>query len=192
MSSVDFTADSPYARFGELAVKATVDARKSFIRKTYAHLTAAVYGLVLIEMLYFKTLPLDEWVPNLFNQKFGWFALFGGYMLISWIAQNWAISGASLGKQYAGLITYVLAFSVILCPMLWIANHFAMQVGGQSYNSITVAAVESLRRALPALMPLKRIAVLMTPVAPPRAPPFIASTPTSFSASPKSLSFLKT
>ena len=49
-----------------LAVDATVDARKTFIRKTYAHLTAAIYGLVLIEFLYFKTLPLDNWVPQLF------------------------------------------------------------------------------------------------------------------------------
>ena len=86
MNSAEYIADSPYARFGELAASATVDARKSFIRKTYAHLTAAIYGLVLIEMLYFKTLPLDNWVPNLFSQKFGWFALFGGYMVISWIA----------------------------------------------------------------------------------------------------------
>ena len=141
MNSAEFIADSPYARFGELAASATVDARKSFIRKTYAHLTAAIYGLVLIEMLYFKTLPLDNWVPNLFSQKFGWFALFGGYMVISWIAQSWAISGATLGKQYAGLIGYVFAFSVILCPMLWIANHFAMQVAGQSFSAITVAAI---------------------------------------------------
>src|SRR5690348_7358583 len=141
MNSADYIADSPYARFGDLAVNATVDDRKTFIRKTYAHLTAAIYGLVLVEFLYFKTLPLDDWVPNLFHQKFGWLALFGGYMLISWIAQSWAISGATLGKQYAGLITYVVAFSIILCPMLWIANQFAMPFGNQSFNAITVAAI---------------------------------------------------
>ena len=51
------------------------------------------------------------------------------------------MSAATLGKQYAGLIGYVFAFSVILCPMLWIANHFAMQVAGQSFSAITVAAI---------------------------------------------------
>jgi FtsH-binding integral membrane protein len=144
MNSADYLADNPYARFGDLAVNATVDSRKAFIRKTYAHLTAAIYGLVLIEFLYFKTLPLDNWVPNLFAERWGWLALFGGYMLVSWIAQNWATSAASLGKQYAGLATYVFAFSVILCPMLWIANHFATPIGGQSFSPITVAAVATL------------------------------------------------
>jgi uncharacterized protein len=141
MNSAEYLADNPYARFGDLAVNATVDDRKTFIRKTYAHLTAAIYGLVLVEFLYFKTLPLGEWVPNLFQQQFGWLALFGGYMVISWIAQSWAISGATLGKQYAGLVSYVLAFSVILCPLLWIANHYAMRFGNESYNAITVAAI---------------------------------------------------
>jgi len=144
MNSADFQADSPYARFGDLAVDATVDARKTFIRKTYAHLTAAIYGLVLIEFLYFKTLDLDNLVPRLFAERWGWLALFGGYMLISWIAQSWATSGASLGKQYAGLATYVFAFSVILCPMLWIANKFATPIGGHTYSPILVAAVATL------------------------------------------------
>jgi FtsH-binding integral membrane protein len=144
MNSADYLADNPYARFGDLAVNATVDDRKTFIRKTYAHLTAAIYGLVLIEFLYFKTLPLDNWVPNLFQERFGWIALFGGYMVISWIAQSWANSAASLGKQYAGLAGYVFAFSVILCPMLWIANHFATPIGGHSYSAIAVAAVATV------------------------------------------------
>jgi FtsH-binding integral membrane protein len=141
MNSADYIADTPYARFGDLAIEATADSRMTFIRKTYAHLTAAVYGLVLLEFLYFKTLDLDNLVPNLFSQRWGWLALFGGYMVISWIAQSWAISGATLGKQYAGLITYVVAFSIILCPMLWIANHFTTPIGSGSYSPILVAAV---------------------------------------------------
>src|SRR2546423_10397758 len=141
MNSAEYLADNPYARFGDLAIDAPVDARKTFIRKTYAHLTAAIYGLVLIEFLYFKTLDLDNLVPRLFAERWGWLALFGGYMLISWIAQSWATSGASLGKQYAGLATYVFAFSVILCPMLWIANKFATPIGGHTFSPILVAAV---------------------------------------------------
>jgi FtsH-binding integral membrane protein len=62
-------------------------------------------------------------------------------MLISYIADNWARSGATLGKQYAGLATYVFAFSVILCPLLWIANHYTMPLAGGSYSPILVAAV---------------------------------------------------
>jgi FtsH-binding integral membrane protein len=141
MNSADYIADNPYARFGDLAIEAPADARMTFIRKTYAHLTAAVYGLVLLEFLYFKTLDIDTLSRNLFSQRWGWLALFGGYMVISWIAQSWATSGATLGKQYAGLATYVFAFSVILCPMLWIANFYTTPVGSGSYSPILVAAV---------------------------------------------------
>ena len=71
MNSADYLADNPYARFGDVAVDATVDARRTFIRKTYTHLTAAIYGLVCLEFLYFKTLPLDEWVPQMFATAAG-------------------------------------------------------------------------------------------------------------------------
>ena len=46
MNSAEFQADTPYARFGTLAIDAPVDARRTFIRKTYTHLTAAIYAFV--------------------------------------------------------------------------------------------------------------------------------------------------
>lgn len=144
MNSGEFLADTPYARFGSLAIEATVDARRTFIRKTYLHLTAAIYALVLLEFLYFKTLNLNNLVPALFAQRWGWLALFGGYMVVSWIADRWARSDTSAGMQYAGLAAYVFAFSVILCPLLWIANHFVMPFGGTEYSSIVVAAIATL------------------------------------------------
>jgi FtsH-binding integral membrane protein len=144
MNSADYQANTPYASFGSVAIDAPASERKAFIRRTYVHLMAAIYGLVALEFVYFQFLPLDNWVPTLFSQRWGWLALFGGYMLISYIAQSWAQSGASVEKQYGGLLTYVFAFSVILCPLLWIANHFAMQIGGQSVSPILVAAVATL------------------------------------------------
>jgi uncharacterized protein len=144
MSSANFLADNPYAQFGSLAIDATPDARRTFIRKTYMHLTTAIYALVLMEFVYFQLLPLDEWVPAIFFQRWGWFALFGGYLLVTHIARNWAESGASASKQYLGLYSYVFAFSVILCPLLWIGNHYAMPIAGGHYSTILVAAVATL------------------------------------------------
>jgi FtsH-binding integral membrane protein len=146
MSSGQYLADTPYARFGNLAVDATVDERRTFIRKTYLHLTAAIYGLVLLEFLYFR-IPqeqLDHWMTSLFSARWGWLMLFGGYMVISWLANSWARSNTSPSVQYAGLVTYVVAFSIILCPLLWIANHFAIQIGGHGYSPILVAAIATL------------------------------------------------
>jgi uncharacterized protein len=144
MNPAEFQASTPYAQFGSLAIEAPVDVRRTFIRKTYMHLTMAIYALVALEFLYFKALPLDTWVPDLFAMRWGWLALFGGYMVVSWIADSWARSATSVGMQYFGLFSYVLAFSVILCPMLWIANHFSTNIGGTAVNPIAVAAVATL------------------------------------------------
>lgn len=147
MNYSEFQADTPYAGFGTIAAEATVDARRTFIRKTYTHLMAAVYGLVALEFLYFLTLPLDNWVPQLFAMRWGWMLLFGGYMIVSYIADSWARSNTSPGMQYVGLFSYVFAFSVILCPMLWIANQpkYATDIGGGIIVSpIAVAAVATL------------------------------------------------
>ena len=72
MNSADYQANTPYASFGTIAVDATPQSRTAFIRRTYVHLTAAIYGLVARRFLYFQTLPLDNWVPNLFSQRWGW------------------------------------------------------------------------------------------------------------------------
>jgi FtsH-binding integral membrane protein len=70
--------------------------------------------------------------------------LFGGYVVVCNIARNWAQSSTSRSTQYAGLFGYVFAFSVILCPLLWIANQFSTTIGGAGYSPILVAAVATL------------------------------------------------
>jgi FtsH-binding integral membrane protein len=70
--------------------------------------------------------------------------LFGAYVLVSTLADNWARSDTSLKTQYVGLFTYAFAFSVILCPLLWIANQFATPIGGTEFNPIVVAAGATL------------------------------------------------
>ena len=144
MNSADYQANTPYARIGEIAIDASAIDRRTFIRKTYMHLMVAVYALVMLEFVYFKTLPLDQWVPQVFAQRWGWFALFGAYMVVSTIARNWAQSDTSVGKQYAGLYTYVFGFSVILCPMLWIANQYVTSINGQTFSPIAIAAIATL------------------------------------------------
>ena len=40
--------------------------------------------------------------------------------------------------------TYVFAFSVILCPLLWIANQYVTSIGGYTFSPILIAAVATL------------------------------------------------
>ena len=51
MNQAEFQANTPYAQFGTVAADAPVDARRTFIRKTYTHLMAAVYGFVALECI---------------------------------------------------------------------------------------------------------------------------------------------
>jgi FtsH-binding integral membrane protein len=144
MNQADFRAATPYASFGTTAIDAPADARLTFIRKTYTHLAAAIYALVGLEFIYFRALPLDQWVPSLFSFRWGWMLLFIGYVIVSNVADSWARSDTSVGKQYVGLFTYTFAFSVILCPLLWIANQYSTNIGGTEFSPIVVAAFATL------------------------------------------------
>ena len=56
-------------------------------------------------------------MPQLFcRQRWGWLVMFGGFMVVSWIADRWAQSDTSVGMQYAGLFSYVFALVGHLLP----------------------------------------------------------------------------
>ncbi len=99
--------------------------RIGFIRRTYAHLTGAVLGLVALETVLFVVVP-PETMAALAQRMlggFGWLIVLGAFMVVSWVARMWAESSASRGMQYAGLGLYVVAEAVILLPMLYICIH---------------------------------------------------------------------
>jgi uncharacterized protein len=146
MNSGEFLADTPYARLGSLAIDAPVDARRTFIRKTYAHLTTAIYAFVMIEWLLFYV-GFDRWMIQLFqgNGPMIGLVMLGAFMLTSWLANSWAQSETSVNLQYAGLFLYVLAEAVIFVPILWIAQFYAIKFGAiGSVSVITVAAITTL------------------------------------------------
>jgi FtsH-binding integral membrane protein len=96
--------------------------RVAFIRKTYAHLGAAVLLFVALEyMLMHSSLAMPILKLTVGHGRIGWLAVLGAFMLVSWIAENWARSQSSPGMQYAGLALYVVAETVIFLPLLYIA-----------------------------------------------------------------------
>jgi FtsH-binding integral membrane protein len=145
MNSADYLADNPYARFGDLAIDAPVDARRTFIRKTYAHLMTAIYAFVMVEWLFFH-FGFDRWMMQFFRGvPMAGLIMLGAFMLTSWLANSWAQSSTSVNLQYAGLLLYVLAEAVIFVPILMIAQGYAMKVGViGDVSIITVAAVTTL------------------------------------------------
>jgi FtsH-binding integral membrane protein len=140
MSSADFLADTPYARLGTYAIDAPVDARRAFIQKTYIHLAAAVYAFVAVEWLLFS-LGFDQWfMRTLGNTPYSWLLVLGGFMVVSWVANSWALSATSPAKQYAGLFLYVLVQAVLFVPLIAVALDAAVTIGGVGTVGVLPAA----------------------------------------------------
>lgn len=141
MNQADFRAATPYATFGTVAINASEDARRTFIRKTYTHLAAAVYVFAALEWL-FISLGWDETALRLIGSGgLMWLAVLGAFMVVSWIANSWALSATSIGKQYAGLFLYVFAESIIFLPLLALAKFKSVQFVGQDVNVIAAAGI---------------------------------------------------
>ena len=104
-----------------IAAEATSAARLAFIRKTYAHLTAAVFAFVAIEAILFNTPIAQTLIPSLFS-GYGYLIVFVAFIFVSYLAQRWAQSATSVRTQYMGLGLYVVAESIIFLPILYIAN----------------------------------------------------------------------
>jgi hypothetical protein len=140
MSSAEFQADTPYARFGSLAIDAPVDVRRTFIQKTYTHLAAAIYAFVALEWLLFS-LGADQWMMSaLGNSPLSWLVVLGAFVVVSWIADSWARSDTSPAMQYAGLFLYVLAEAVIFVPLIALSLDAAVTIDGVGQVGVLPAA----------------------------------------------------
>jgi FtsH-binding integral membrane protein len=146
MTAAEFQANTPYARFGTYAIDAPVDARRTFIRKTYTHLAAAIYSFVALEWFLFSV-GFDDWMMQFFagGGLTPMLIFLGAFMLTSWLANSWALSDTSIGLQYAGLLLYVLVQAIIFVPLLSIAQNYALEFGAiGNVSVITVAAITTL------------------------------------------------
>lgn len=144
MNPAEFQANNPYAQFGTVAADAPADVRSAFIRKTYIHLMAAVYGFVALCWL-LSALGLDlVMVRMLGTAQWSWLIVLGAFMVVSWIADRWARSSTSLGMQYAGLFLYVFAEAVIFQPLLFFAKQASVNFGGTSVGVLPAAAITTL------------------------------------------------
>src|SRR5262245_52758506 len=93
--------------------------RVEFIHKTYQHLALALAAFVGLETALLYTPGIETLAYGMLN---AWFLVLGAFMLVSFVAERWAVNAVSLGKQYAGLGLYVVAEAVIFLPLLYIAK----------------------------------------------------------------------
>ncbi len=111
-----------------------IDARATFITRTYTHLFGAIIGFVLVEMFFFTTGLATVMARAMLSTS--WLLVLGGFMLVSWLARGAAHQSRSLGTQYLALGGFVVAQAVIFVPLLFIAQNYAQ--GGVIESAATV------------------------------------------------------
>ena len=116
-------AENPYASsLGMPAAQAAADERSDFITKTYLHLAGAVGLFVILEAVLLSLPGIEGLVNMMIGSQISWLIVIGLFMLVSYIADNWARSAVNPATQYMGLGLYVVAESVIFVPLLYIAK----------------------------------------------------------------------
>ena len=111
-----------------------IDARATFITRTYTHLFGAILGFVLVEMFFFTTGLAEIMARAMLGTS--WLLVLGGFVLVSWLASRAADQSRSLGTQYLALGGFVVAEAVIFVPLLFIAQGYAQ--GGVIESAATV------------------------------------------------------
>ncbi len=122
--SVDYSLDYSSQR---IAAEASADARATFMRRTYGHLAGAILLFAIIETLLLQLIPEDV-IRGLFFNRGGMLVLVLAFVGVAWVANKWALSGASKAMQYAGLALYVVLQAVIFVPIMFIATQYAPDV----------------------------------------------------------------
>ena len=97
-----------------------INARATFITRTYAHLGGAIIGFTLIEMYLFSS----GWAERIASAMLSvnWLLVLGSFVLVSWLASWAAGSLESKPAQYAALTGFVVAQAIVFVPLLVIAQ----------------------------------------------------------------------
>ncbi len=97
-----------------------LEARRSFIEKTYTFLAIEILCFILVAAIFVNTPAIVKLTLSLFS---GWWflLLLGGYMAVINFAENWAMSTTSKPSQYAAMGLYILAEALLFTPLLYIA-----------------------------------------------------------------------
>lgn len=114
--------ENPYRSWGLVAADAQPDERADFLRRTYLNLGGAILGFVALEAVLLNTPGVSELVGTMLAGRLSWLVVLGAFMVVSWVAETWARSATSIGKQYAGLSLYVVAEAVIFLPLMYVAK----------------------------------------------------------------------
>ncbi len=106
-----------------VVAQAPADQRADFIRKTYLNLAVAILAFVGLESYFLHASWAPGLVQTMLGGQFSWLIVLGSFMLVSWVADNWAKSATSPAMQYLGLGLFVVAEAFVFLPLMFIAAY---------------------------------------------------------------------
>ncbi len=101
----------------------SVDARATFIRRTYTTLFFAVMGFTMTEIWLFTNGMAEQIATAMMGTS--WLLVLGAFMLVSYVATRVAHQVESLPAQYGMLALMVGAWSILFVPLLYAAESVA-------------------------------------------------------------------
>lgn len=117
--------NNPYAdSYGgfEVAANAAADSRATFIKNTYLHLAGAVACFIGLEAV-IQLSGLAQPIMQIFGSGLGIMLFIGVMFLVPMLVSKMATPGQPAASQYMGLGLYVLMYSVLFAPIIFIANN---------------------------------------------------------------------
>jgi FtsH-binding integral membrane protein len=115
------SASYPDTSYGPARHEYVAD-RSAFVLKTYLHLFGAIGVFTLLEVFFFTSGVAQNIMTLIPAGQYGWLAVLGAFMVVSWLASRAAHTATSLAAQYAALGLFVLAWALIFVPLLAVAN----------------------------------------------------------------------
>jgi FtsH-binding integral membrane protein len=111
--------------------------RSDFVVKVYQHLILALVAFAALEAVFLQVGVAEKIYDFVASGGPSWLIIMGGFMLVSWLATNYAANPNDIDRQYKGLGLLILAETVIFAPFLY--YFFKVESGGAS--TVWAAAV---------------------------------------------------
>jgi FtsH-binding integral membrane protein len=119
--------------------RALSPAKRRFLGKVYGHVLAAIFAVIVIEVLLFESGFADRLASRMLATS--WLLVLAAFMVVAWLARRAAFRTSSRALQYVGLGLYVVAKSIILVPLLYQAERFAPGALDYAIQFTTIGAL---------------------------------------------------
>ena len=83
--------------------------RAAFYRKTYTHVALGVLAFIIMESILLRVDPLVNALIQL--QGYSWLILLGGFMAVTWVAQNMVTQNMKLNLKWMYIISTAMKSS---------------------------------------------------------------------------------